>query len=438
MARALRRALIVVLITVGVIALFLAIAQDQVTLKVRSAVSAADPRSTAYLAALVTSPVSRGDTFDVLRNGDDIFPAMLSAIHEARQRISFETYIFEDGVVADQFIAALIEARHRNVAVTLVVDFFGGSAMSDRHVDELRAAGCVVASYNSAKWYQLEDLNYRTHRKILELINYRTHRKILVVDGETGFVGGVGIADHWMGNADGPSHWRDTQVRIRGPVVRLLEAAFYENLIEAGDVSTPILNEPHGAVPSPVARGPEEALILRSAASGGSSDLKRLYLLLIAMAQQSVDITTPYFIVDESTLWSLQDAIGRGVRVRILTEGDVTDSRPVKYASRRYYEHLLSLGVELYEYQPTMMHTKALVVDGAWSMFGSANLDNRSLELNDELNVAVRSTDLGKRFTAMFDEDIGRATRLDLQQWSARSINEKARERFWGYWGEVF
>jgi cardiolipin synthase len=426
MARALRRGLIGFLIAAGVIALFLAIAQDQVTLKLRSAVNATDPRSTAYLAALVASPVSHGDTFEVLRNGDDIFPAMLSAIHDARQRISFETYIFEDGVVADRFIAALIEARRRNVAVTLVVDFFGASAMSDRHVDELRAAGCIVSSYNSAKWYQLEDLNYRTHRKIL------------VVDGETGFVGGVGIADHWMGDADSPEHWRDTQVRIHGPVVRLLEAAFYENLVEAGDVVTPSLNEQHGPSTGTDAPGPEEALVLRSGASGGSSDLKRLYLLLIAMARQSVDITSPYFVLDESTLWALQDAVGRGVRVRILTEGDVTDAKPVKYASRRYYEHLLSLGIELYEYQPTMMHTKAMVVDGAWSMFGSANLDNRSLELNDELNVVVRSTDLGRRLTAMFDEDIGLATRLEFEQWKRRSISEKARERFWGYWGEVF
>ena len=426
MPRALRRGLIGFLIAAGVIALFLAIAQDQVTLKLRSAVNASDPRSTGYLAALVASPVSHGDTFDVLRNGDDIFPAMLSAIHEARQRISFETYIFEDGVVADRFIAALVEARRRNVAVTLVVDFFGASAMSDRHVDELRAAGCVVSSYNSAKWYQLEDLNYRTHRKIL------------VIDGETGFVGGVGIADHWMGDADSPDHWRDTQIRIHGPVVRLLEAAFYENLVEAGDVVTPSLNEQHGTLPGTDAPGRDEALVLRSAASGGSSDLKRLYLLLIAMAQQSVDITSPYFVPDESTLWALEDAASRGVRVRILTEGDVTDAKPVQYASRRYYEHLLSLGVELYEYQPTMMHTKAMVVDGAWSMFGSANLDNRSLELNDELNVVVRSTDLAKRFTAMFNEDIGLATQLEFQQWTRRSISEKARERFWGYWGEVF
>ena len=141
MPRALRRGRLGFLIAAGVIALFLAIAQDQVTLKLRSAVNASDPRSTGYLAALVASPVSHGDTFDVLRNGDDIFPAMLSAIHEARQRISFETYIFEDGVVADRSIAALIEAGRCNVAVTLVVDFFGASAMSDRHVDELRAAG---------------------------------------------------------------------------------------------------------------------------------------------------------------------------------------------------------------------------------------------------------------------------------------------------------
>jgi cardiolipin synthase len=177
---------------------------------------------------------------------------------------------------------------------------------------------------------------------------------------------------------------------------------------------------------------------VRSSPSGGSSDLKRLYLLVIASARRTLDVTTPYFVTDESTRWALEDAVGRGVKIRILVEGDLTDAMPVKYASRQAYEHLLALGIEIYEYQPTMMHTKAIVADGVLSMFGSANFDNRSLELNDELNVAVASRDLAARLSEDLAQDLGRAKRLDLQQWRHRPLLEKTREYFWSYFGEIF
>ena len=179
-------------------------------------------------------------------------------------------------------------------------------------------------------------------------------------------------------------------------------------------------------------------LVVRSAASGGTSDMKRLYLLLIASARRTIDIATPYFVSDESSQWALLDARQRGVRIRILTESDITDAPPVKYASRRAYEDLLEAGIELYEYQPTMMHAKTMMVDGVWSMFGSANFDNRSLELNDELNVAVHDADLSQRFGRVFQDDLTRSNRLGLDAWRQRSLTERAREAFWGLWGEVF
>jgi len=166
--------------------------------------------------------------------------------------------------------------------------------------------------------------------------------------------------------------------------------------------------------------------------------MKRLYLLLIASASRTIDIATPYFVSDESSQWALEDAVQRGVRVRILTEGDVTDAPPVKYSSRRVYEQLLARGIALYEYQPTMMHTKTMVVDGVWSMFGSANFDNRSLELNDELNVVVHDADVASRFLKAFEADLQRARQLELDAWRRRSLLDKTRERFWGYFGEVF
>jgi cardiolipin synthase len=166
--------------------------------------------------------------------------------------------------------------------------------------------------------------------------------------------------------------------------------------------------------------------------------LKRLYLQAIASARRTIDLTSPYFVTDESTIWSVEDAIRRGVRIRLLVEGDITDAMPVKYASRQAYDALLNMGVEIYEYQPTMMHAKTLVVDGIFSIFGSANFDNRSLELNDELNVGVWSRRLAVRFTEDFEKDLRTSTRLDLAKWRNRSPLMKFREYLWSYFGEVF
>ncbi len=178
--------------------------------------------------------------------------------------------------------------------------------------------------------------------------------------------------------------------------------------------------------------------MIRSSPTGGSNDLKRLYLFAIASARRSIDVTSPYFVTDESSMWSIEDAVRRGVKIRILVEGDVTDAKPVKYASRQAYEHLLRLGVGLYEYQPTMMHTKTMVVDSVWSMFGSANFDNRSLELNDELNVEVTDRDLAARLLDDFETDLKSSRQLDLGSWRKRSWLEKSRELFWSYFGEIF
>jgi cardiolipin synthase A/B len=421
MAKSVRRAFFLLLVAGGIITIFLMLAQDQVTLKIRSDAGAGEPRQAAYIAALVGADVTRGNDYDVLTNGDAIFPAMLDAIRGARRRISFETYIYESGSVASQFTAALEDAARRGVRVNIVVDSVGGSGMQEADIARLETAGCRLAQFNSPTWYSLEE------------VNYRTHRKILVVDGEVGFSGGVGVADHWLGDAQDKEHWRDTQVRMRGPVVRLLEAGFYENFIETAGEVTPELDD----VP-PERHAGGASIVVRSSPTGGSNDLKRLYLLAIASARRTIDVTSPYFVTDESSEWALRDAVARGVKIRILVEGDITDAMPVKYASRQAYDRLIAAGIEIYEYQPTMMHTKTLVVDGIWSMFGSANFDNRSLELNDELNVAVSSPDLAKPFLVDFEKDLRSAARLDLQQWRQRSRLEKSRELFWSYFGEVF
>jgi cardiolipin synthase len=398
------------------------LAQDQETLMIRSAVSAEDPRHSAYLSALVGAGLSRGNRYIVHTNGDQIFPAMLGAIKQAKRRISLESYIYKSGTgIAEEFTAALEAAARRGVRVNLILDAVGASSLSDADLQRLRSAGCTVALFNSPTWYSLEELNYRTHRKIL------------VVDGETGFTGGAGIDDQWKGNARNREEWRDTQVEVHGPLARLLEGGFYENFVETAGEVAPALDDF-------VAGKNEEgaSFLVRSSPTGGSNDLKRLYLFAIASAQRSLDITTPYFVPDESTLWALQDAVRRGVHVRLLVEGDITDAMPVKYASRHFYDGLLTLGIEIYEYQPTMMHTKTLVVDRIWSMFGSANFDNRSLELNDELNVGVSSRDLASRLLQDMEQDLKVSHRLELEAWRDRSLLMKTRERFWSAFGEVF
>jgi cardiolipin synthase A/B len=290
-------------------------------------------------------------------------------------------------------------------------------------VKRLRDAGAQIGEFGKPSWYTLEE------------VNYRTHRKILIVDGRIGFTGGVGVADHWLGHAQDPDHWRDTMVRIEGPLVRLMEGAFYENFVETLGPVQPTLDPPDDWQP-PTPR--DSAFVLRSSPTGGSNDLKRLYLLAIGAARRTLDICSPYFITDESSEWSLVEAVKRGVNIRVLVEGDDTDAKPVKYSSRSAYERLMASGIELYEYQPTMMHTKAMVVDGMWSMFGSANFDNRSLELNDELNVAVSDRDLARRLLQDFEADLKSAKRLDPATWRRRSLLEKARESFWSYFGEIF
>jgi cardiolipin synthase A/B len=215
--------------------------------------------------------------------------------------------------------------------------------------------------------------------------------------------------------------------------VRALEASFYENWLESGGGSVPAL-DPERPPEGTGAR----SIVVWSNPTGGASNVKLMYLLSIAGARSRIDIQSPYFILDESTRWSLAAARTRGVQVRILTEGELTDAKPVKLASRHGYDRLLEAGYEIYEYEPTMMHVKAMVVDGVWSVIGSANFDNRSFELNDELTIGVLDRELAAALIADFDRDTTRAKKLELSAWRDRSALQKSRETFWAMFGELF
>jgi cardiolipin synthase len=414
-----------ILIVFGILAAVVALAKDTEVLQINSEYGAADRAFQAYLAALVGAQLTSGNTFDLLQNGDEFLPAMLTAIDNAKSRVDLESYIYEKGTVGTEFTNALENAARRGVAVNIVIDAVGSDRMSRDSWNRLRTAGATIGDYGTPTWYKLQQ------------INYRTHRKVLVVDGHTAFTGGAGIADHWLGHAQDKDHWRDMMVRIHGPLVRILEGVFSENLVRTVKPVTPIVEPPDTQA---MAASPERgtAFVVHSARNGGSNDLKRTYMVALAAARRSIDICSPYFLTDKSSRWALQQAVQRGVHVRLLVEGDQTDSRIVKYASRAKYDGFLQQGIEIYEYQPTMMHTKAMVIDGVWSMFGSANFDNRSLEMNDELNVAVADPDLAARLRNAFDADLRRAKRLDLDTWRRRGMLEKIREYFWTYFGEVF
>ena len=416
-----RNLIIGVVIVLIVVGMGLVIAQDQETLRVRTSLATSAEAYPGYLAKLTGHPLTSGDRYTVLTNGDAAFPAMLGAIHEARHRVAFEGYIYSStSDIARQFTDAFVAAAGRGVDVRLVFDSLGAKVSSD-DIERMTKAGCHIGWYNKVR------------SRAIEEVNYRTHRKALIIDGEVAFVGGIGIDDQWARDTDKEQRWRDTHVKVAGPAATDIEAAFNENWIETGGVVEPDV-VPHD--PNP--RGPASSIVIWSSPEGGTNALKLAYLLSLAAARQSIDIQSPYLITDASTEWSLTDARRRGVRVRMLVEGDVTDAKPVKFASRAQNGQLMQQGIEIYEYQPAMMHTKAVIVDGTLSIVGSANFDNRSFELNDELNVVVFDRTVAERLRGDFERDLGKSRRLDLQSWRSRPLHIRAREKIWSLFGEIF
>jgi cardiolipin synthase A/B len=409
-----------VAIALVVVVSILFLAQDKSTLNIQSPVAATDGAFVSYLALHLNAPITRGNVYEVLENGDEIFPPMLEAIRHARTRIEFESYIFS-GDMGEAFTKELIDASRRGVTVRMVLDALGVSLPPRSLRQRIENAGGHLVWFNGLRTWTLKSANYRTHRKLL------------IVDGAVAFTGGAGVADHWMGNADAPDHWRDTQFRITGPSVAMLEAAFFENWIEGGGDPDPIFDPPD------LPRGsPAPAVTVWSNASEGVNDVKLMYLYAIASARRSIDLESPYVILDSSTRLVLTDALKRGVQVRILTDGHITDAKPVKYTSRYEYDRLMTDGAHIYEYQPTMMHAKVMVIDGLVSVIGTANFDNRSLELNDEVGIAVVDPELAGTLTASFERDLARSKTWTLDEWRGRPIYSKALEMFWAPFGEMF
>jgi cardiolipin synthase len=355
-----------------------------------------------------------GNEVTSLSNGDQAFPAMLEAIRAARHTITLETYIYRSSHVAREFTAALAERARAGVKVHLLLDWAGSQKMSRDDLGRLREAGVEVVFYRPLRWYNLDRLNHRTHRKLL------------VVDGRIGFTGGFGIADQWLGHAQNRDHWRDLQCRVEGPAVAQLQSAFMDDWFETKGIA---LDGP-GYFPNLDPRGPALAQALRSSPSGGSASLRLMYLLAIASATRRILIANSYFVPDRMTVAMLVTARRRGVDVEVVVPGPILDAQVVRRASRGTWGPLLAAGVRIYEYQPTMYHTKLMIVDDVWVSVGSANLDDRSFRLNQEANLNVFDAAFGAEQARVFGDDRAHSRRITLEEWRHRSVWERIQEWF--------
>jgi cardiolipin synthase len=355
------------------------------------------------------APVFGGNSVEVFTNGTQFYPAMRDAISAATASVNLEAYIFRPGEVADMLIEAMVDRARAGVQVRLVVDAIGSSSFGGGRLDRLRNAGCDVQFYQRPTWYRL-------HR-----LNNRTHRELLVVDGRVAFAGGAGVADVWFTPVDGEPSWRDTMARIEGPIVSALQGVFAENWLECcGE----ILTSPRDWPPL-TSVGQAEAMLVKSSPADRATSSRVVFQMLIEGAVRDIEISTPYFLPDRALRRALVRAARRGVRVRVLVPGPLTDERLVRLASRRMYGELIDGGIRIWEYRPAMTHVKALVVDGVWAVIGTTNMDNRSFEHNDEVNVAFREAAVTARLRRDFESDLAASDEMTATAWAARSPFEK-------------
>ena len=375
--------------------------------------SIGDPDHLRVMNVLLGPPMSGDNHCAALVNGRRIFAAMLADIGSARHSVCFETFIYWSGSIGRQFTEALSARARAGVKVHVLLDWVGTLKLDDALLACMRDAGVEVRRFHKPAWYSLGRMNNRTHRKLL------------IVDGRVGFTGGVGIADQWQGDAEDETQWRDTHFRALGPVVAQMQAVFIDNWIKAtGRVL-------HGReyFPRLESAGVMAAQMFSSSPSGGSESMHLMYLMSLTAAKWRIDLACAYFIPDGLTLHVILDALARGVRVRIVTPGRHIDSSVVRFASQASWERLLAAGAEIHEYEPTMYHCKVMIVDELLVSVGSTNFDNRSFRLNDEANLNLYDQHFAREQVAIFEDDLQKARRIDLERWQQRAWHRRVRER---------
>ena len=344
-------------------------------------------------------------------NGENYYPAELAAMQAAQKSIDLENYIFKEGEIAKKAVDTMAERARSGVKVNVVVDAMGSSSTTKKYFKPLTDAGGHVQWYHPLRWNNW----FR--------FNNRTHRELLVIDGKVGFVGGAGWADYWYHDVKKEKRWRDNMFRVEGDAVGALQSVFVDNYLESSDK---IIDGPE-YFPAPSQVQGERAMVVGSSPSvGGSTNARILFQFLMSGAQKSIDIVTPYFLPDKGIRDELVAAAKKGVRVRILAPGDKTDHQVVRASSRSNYGELLKAGAKVFEYQPAMVHEKILIIDGAWVVVGSTNMDTRSFGLNDEVNVAALDKNLAQNITAQYERDLAQAREITLDEWNHRSIIERA------------
>jgi cardiolipin synthase len=365
------------------------------------------------LAGLTSGAVTRGNACQVLQNGA-LYPAMEADIAAATCTIHLETFVWTKGQLEQRFVDLLTRKAREGVKVRLLIDAMGGSGRDEQNLQRLVDAGVQSSVYCKPHWWNLRRFNHRTHRKLL------------IVDGAIGYTFGHGIADQWLGDGEDKDHWRDTAVRVEGPAVQALQAVFMENWIEeshcvpAGD----------GCFPKLEARGDCDAHVVSSASGDSVSSVALLYTVAIACARREVIIQNPYFAPDDGVCELLGMMVKRGVAVHLMVPGKHTDSPFVRRAGCHLYGDLLRSGVRLYEFEPTLIHQKIVIVDDIWSHIGSTNFDARSLSLNEEVGIGVRDAKIAKELKTAYENDLRRSKELSLERWQRRSWRARAFDWF--------
>jgi cardiolipin synthase A/B len=376
----------------------------------------AEPGSTEFVqwsSAFLNSPVFQGGEATLLQNGDAFYPAMLKAIRAAEDSVNFEVYIFEPDEIGRQFIDAFKQRARAGVEVRLLLDGFGAMKLKKRYRDELREAGVKVSRFRPPSLRNL----VRFYR--------RSHRRAIVIDGKIGFTGGAAVSKKWKGNVSNRHEWRDSMTQVTGPMVAGIQSAFATNWVYctgeviAGPRFFPVLDGSPGLCGLSVISSPSDAL----------QPIRLLFWFSFINARRRLWICNSYFIPDQRLRDAVVQRARAGVDVRVLVPGNHTDAVPVQAAGRSYYEELLSAGVRIFEYQPAMMHAKTAVIDGTWSIVGSANLDERSMELNEENVLGIGDADFARSVEQGVLEDLGRSREIQLEQWRKRSILKRALER---------
>jgi cardiolipin synthase len=372
-----------------------------------------DPQFDRAMGLLLGPDIVEGNKVQALANGDEIFPAMLDGIRQAKKTILFETFIYWSGKIGEQFAEALSERARAGVKVHVLLDWVGSIQVNRGLLQQMKDAGVEAHMFHPLRWYNLGR------------INNRTHRKLLIVDGCVGFTGGVGIASPWTGHAQDAEHWRDCHFRVEGPVVAQMQSVMLSNWSK----TTGYILHGKDYFPTLQPAGGVRAQMFHSSPSGGSESMQLMYLMAITAAVRSIDIGSAYFVPDQVTRRALAAALERGVKLRVITPGRHTDQKVVRRASRALWGELLEAGAEIYEYRDTMYHCKMVLVDGLLTSVGSTNFDPRSFHLNDEANLNVYDRDFTAFMTGMYEQDLRRCRRITLEDWQRRPLLEKARER---------